>query len=178
MKRSAIAATALLALVALGGCSSYDFQYFVLEKVRVEAQPDGTWVYIRPLPSRFVDEERQLIRERDPYRMHFAIWGRFEAIETIEAWFVLNGERIPFPLDRDGMAAARDTSTSGEMFIFPSAPDYILETPWEEIESLELHTVFTATMDGETKRYHIVTPFEKKYEERTGNPIWDAMMSV
>lgn len=79
MKRSTIAATALLALFAavLAGCGTYEYQYFKLEKAKVKEQPDGTWIHVSILPSRYVDEEKLLIRERDPLQNPFRRLGRF-----------------------------------------------------------------------------------------------------
>ena len=180
MKRSTLVLSALLALCAVvrSGCDTFEYLSFRREKGDVAEQPDGTWVHVYIQPSQYVDEERKQIRQRDPYRIHFAIWGYFEAIESIDAWVVLNGEKTPFLLDLERMNAGRVTATRGDKLIFPSEPDFILNTSWESIETLKLHIRFTAKVDGVERKYDIVTPLTKDYRERKSNPFWDAMMSV
>lgn len=179
MKRSAIAMTALLALctVVLVGCTFYTYQWYDLRSTGAK-RDDGTLLYVSVTATSTKDEAGKIIRLAEPYDLHFALWGYFESLETIDAWIVLNGKKLPFPLDTKRMNADRVMATRGDRYIFPSEPDFILDTPWESIESLELNVVFTATRDGVTKRYHLVAPFRKVYEERKGNPFWDAVMSV
>lgn len=91
---------------------------------------------------------------------------------------MLNGEKIPFQVDLEQINAGRVSATRGGQLIFPSEPDFILETPWESIEVLELHVRFKASVNGVAREYDITTPLTKNYQKREGNPFWDAMMSV
>lgn len=184
MKRSAIAATALLALCAatLAGCTEYESQTFELKAAdvdNVEKQADGTFVHVRISPDYYQNNEKLLVQRREPYSIRFWVQGRFERFEKIDAWLMLNGEKIPFPLDLEFEDAGniRITPLDGAMS-FSGWPVYVLETPWESIETLELHTRFTATVDGATREYNIVTPIEKSYRKGTIYPFWEAMMSV
>lgn len=187
MKRSAIAATALLALgaTALTGCTGYEFHDFELKAADVDdadRQADGTFVHVRTRSRWYQDNEKLLVQQREPYSIYFTVWGRFERLDKIDAWLMLNGRKIPYPLNPT-------FEDAGNIRLYPSkgfpaaggmtfSGVYVLETPWESIETLELHTRFTAAVDGATREYDIVTPIEKSYREGTTYPFWEAMMGV
>ncbi len=181
MRRSAIAMTALLALcvAAIAGCSVnenlYEYRYFDLKPADVERQADGTRVIVSAVSTGHHDDEKRQIRSGAPFHIEFSVEGRLERVDKIDAWLVLNGREIPIPLDREFDGAGNiliHRSFGGEMH-FIGKPQFILETPWEYIRTLELHTRFTATVDGVTREYHIVTPFEKSHREGTDVIIFD-----
>ena len=174
MKRSAIAVTALLALcvLALAGCTGYENEYryrhFGLKPADVERQEDGTRLVVSATSSEYHDDEKRQIRSGAPFHIEFSVKGRFERVDKIDAWLVLNGREIPIPLNREFDDAGNIPlrSYDGEMSV-TGKPQYILETPWKSIRTLELHTRITATVDGVTREYHIVTPFEKNSSRGT-----------
>lgn len=187
MKRSTIAMTALLALcaVALASCTEYAFHDFELKAAdadNAEKQPDGTFVLVRTRSRWYQDDEKLLVQRREPYSIYFTVWGRFEKLEKIDAWLMLNGGKIPYPLDPT-------FEDAGNIRLYPSkgfpadggmtfSSVHVLETPWESIETLELHTRFTATVDGATREYNIVTPIGKSYREGATYPAWENAMGV
>lgn len=187
LKRFSIAITALLALCAavLAGCTEYEFQDYELKAPdadNAEKRPDGTFVLVRIHPSWHQDNEKQLVERREPYAIYFTVWGRFDRLAKIDVWLMVNGQKISYGFDPT-------FDSPGNIHLYPSkgfpakggmtlsgATD--LESPWESIETLELHARFTATVDGVTREYNIVTPIEKSHREGTTYPFWEAMMSV
>ncbi len=147
-----------------------------------EKRSDGTWVHLKinstPKVKTIIPIIYDSLIYKEPYTYYFTIWGNFEKINSVNAYFLLNNkDKIKISADAIVMNKGRKKGADNRNY-FP-AGKHELNVHWENVELLDLHVNFSATdKDGESKEYDITYRYNKNFKETIGNKVWLGLMSV
>lgn len=172
----------LLILLQSVGCSLITHVYkYSITKVSTDA-PEGVDTYLYFVAKRHNTVKIPAIYDvnhyRNPYGLHFTLWGAFEKIQSISSRIYIGDKPpIPIPLDVETLNADQKTSRNrGPQF--PAGKVLSLDIDVDTASSFKVITIFTALADGKEISYTITNHYKVKLIEYKTNRFLSGLLSI
>lgn len=123
--------------------------------------------------------KEKLVR-KEPFYYFFSIWGDFDLLKDIDAYFTINKiSRIFIPISEDDLNNNKKTSNAwNTKYYFPYNKKLTLNILWDEVQTLEVEINFIGIKNGISKRYKLREIYKKEKEYDGINLKWEAIMGI